>query len=240
MRNISFALTTEQVRSRTKTVTRRLGWRALKPGTLLQPVVKAQGLKKGEHVEKIGGPIRVLSVDREPLTELMDDEPYGCAEVVAEGFPDFSPEEFISMFARSHGCSGAAFVTRIAFEYVEEERKPMPEIKSREGWIWFGYAGHLAVGKHCAYHLSTLVAGGTYLVSTAGHYLPKGRDTMDTIGSGPGDYFETMVFKADGIEPGGDARILDWSAVETVRYEKSLEAEHGHYAACERWHARVS
>jgi hypothetical protein len=58
-RNISFALTTDQVRSRTKTVTRRLGWKDLKPGTLLQPVVKAQGIPKGGKVEKIGGLIRV-------------------------------------------------------------------------------------------------------------------------------------------------------------------------------------
>jgi len=42
-RMISMFLTQQQVKARTKTVTRRLGWRWLKPGTLLQPVVKAQG-----------------------------------------------------------------------------------------------------------------------------------------------------------------------------------------------------
>ena len=53
MRNISFSMTTEAVRRREKTVTRRLGWWNLKPGTVLQAVEKAQGLKKGEHVKPI-------------------------------------------------------------------------------------------------------------------------------------------------------------------------------------------
>ena len=46
MRNISFSMTTEQVRRREKTVTRRLGWSDLKPGTILQAVEKAQGLDR--------------------------------------------------------------------------------------------------------------------------------------------------------------------------------------------------
>jgi hypothetical protein len=67
VRLISFSLTTDQIRNRTKTVTRRLGWARLKPGTLLQPIVKGQGIPKGGKVETIGGPIRVVRVDREPL-----------------------------------------------------------------------------------------------------------------------------------------------------------------------------
>jgi hypothetical protein len=51
MRLISFALTTGQIRNRTTTVTRRLWWKNLKPGTLLQPVEKAPGLKKGADGE---------------------------------------------------------------------------------------------------------------------------------------------------------------------------------------------
>ena len=48
---MSFALTTEQVRNRTKTVTRRLGWATAKAGDIVQPIVKGQGLKKGERVD---------------------------------------------------------------------------------------------------------------------------------------------------------------------------------------------
>ena len=38
MRRMSFALTTDQILSQTKTVTRRFGWEKLKPGDVLQPV----------------------------------------------------------------------------------------------------------------------------------------------------------------------------------------------------------
>jgi hypothetical protein len=114
---MSFALTTEQVRARTKTVTRRLGWMFLKRGTLLQPVVKCQGLKKGECVEKIGGPIRVVDVTRERLIDGLSQK-----DVAREGFPTWSPSEFADMFCEHNGCAPDAVVTRIQFEYVEEER----------------------------------------------------------------------------------------------------------------------
>jgi hypothetical protein len=84
MRMISFALTTAQVRDRSKTVTRRPGWKTLKPGTSLQPVVKAHGLKKGEHVEKIGGPIRVVAVDRVVLEDI------ALQDMHREGFPELT------------------------------------------------------------------------------------------------------------------------------------------------------
>lgn len=124
MRHISFALTTAQIRTRTKTVTRRLGWKFLKPGTLLQPVVKSQGIPKGGHVEKIDGPIRVISVRRESLAMLVDDYRsvfnYGRGEVDREGFKGTPVEEFVDMFCATHRCERDAEVTRIEFEYVKE------------------------------------------------------------------------------------------------------------------------
>jgi hypothetical protein len=112
MRNISFALTTAQIRNRTKTVTRRLGWKGLKPGTLLQPVEKAQGLKKGEHVTKLGPPIRVVAVDRVVLADIAPQD------VHREGFPALTVSEFIKFFKRTHGCRRTSTVTRIQFEYL--------------------------------------------------------------------------------------------------------------------------
>lgn len=50
MKNISFMLTTEQVRTRIKTVTRRMGWRNSKPGDVLCGVEKGMGLKAGEKI----------------------------------------------------------------------------------------------------------------------------------------------------------------------------------------------
>jgi len=122
MRLMSFALTTDQILSRTKTVTRRLGWLFLEPGHLVQPVVKARGLRKGERPVKLGGPIRIVSVRREPLSALLADRDYGLAEVRLEGFADrpplHEPEAWVAFFARTHRCGIDDVVTRIEFEYV--------------------------------------------------------------------------------------------------------------------------
>lgn len=113
---MSFALTTPQMLARTKTVTRRLGWRDLQPGTLLQAVEKSQGLKKGEKVRKLGV-IRVVSVTREPLSCMDEGRPLECAR---EGFPDMRPAAFCRMFCAHNGGDLTQDVTRIEFEHVPE------------------------------------------------------------------------------------------------------------------------
>ena len=118
-RNISFALTTEQFKNRTKTVTRRLGWQDLKPGQLLNACVKCMGLKRGEKPEKLGL-IEVVSVRFERLDKMIDDPDYGRHECVNEGFPQMSPIDFVVMFCDHHkGCSFYSVVTRIEFKYVD-------------------------------------------------------------------------------------------------------------------------
>lgn len=118
---MSFALTTEQVRRRKKTVTRRLGWRDAKPGTVVQPIVKGQGLKKGETVERIDGPIRFVDVRLERLDRMVDEPEYGRAECIREGFPDLTPAEFVVMFCQHNRCAPFDRVTRIEFEYLESQ-----------------------------------------------------------------------------------------------------------------------
>ena len=116
MRNISFALTTQQFLDGTKTVTRRLGWQNLRPGDRLMACEKCMGLKKGEQVTKLGE-IRVLGVDREPLKRIVD---YGQIECEREGFPGLSPQQFMAMFANRMKCTGDTWVTRIRFERVKD------------------------------------------------------------------------------------------------------------------------
>lgn len=118
MRNMSFALTTEQVRDRTKTVTRRLGWKFAKAGDVVQPVLKAQGLKKGESVTKIGGPIRFVRVDRVILGDITPQDVY------REGFPQMTAREFVTMFKKHNGGLKDQAVTRIEFEYVGASSAP--------------------------------------------------------------------------------------------------------------------
>lgn len=110
-RNMSFMLTKKQVKNRTKTVTRRLGWWFLKPGDILNAVEKCQGLKKGEKIKKICQ-IRVVRSDATPLFLITLDE---CRK---EGFPKMLPNEFVDMFAREMRCEKTREVNRIEFEYV--------------------------------------------------------------------------------------------------------------------------
>jgi hypothetical protein len=120
MRNISFALTTEQVRRREKTVTRRVGWKFLKAGDLLQPIEKGQGIPKGGHVTKIGGPIRVVKASSEWMSGFRS-RADAAAECAREGFPEMTPAEFYAFFRGSHDDPGAddLLVTRIEFLYVD-------------------------------------------------------------------------------------------------------------------------
>lgn len=121
-RNISFALTTEQFRNRTKTVTRRLGWKFLKPGDVLCGCVKCMGLKPGERIERLGF-IRVVSVRRERLSKMTSFLSYGFQETTREGYPDGShkhfPSVFVDMFCSAMGCEPTDEVTRIEFEYLD-------------------------------------------------------------------------------------------------------------------------
>lgn len=118
MRNISCALTTPQILAKAKDVTRRMGWLHLKPGDLLQPVKKCMGLKPGEKVEKLGPPVRVVSVRREPLYWVDSHLAYGQNECRREGFPEMTGAEFVAMFCATHkGCTPGTEITRIEFEY---------------------------------------------------------------------------------------------------------------------------
>lgn len=123
-RNMSFALTTEQFRARTKTVTRRAGWLHAKAGDIVCGVLKSQGLKPGEKIERLGS-IRLTDVRREALCRLTEDHDYGFAETEREGFPNGHtlhwPSEFVDFFCRSHkGCTPASIITRIEYEYVDQ------------------------------------------------------------------------------------------------------------------------
>ena len=110
---MSFALTTEQVRNQTKTVTRRQGWENLKPGDIVNACVKCMGLKKGEKVEKICQ-IRVIDVSREPILWITS------GDVVKEGFPEWEGDcmKFVQMYCTANKVGAMEYCTRIEFEYI--------------------------------------------------------------------------------------------------------------------------
>lgn len=115
-RNMSFFLTQEQVRNRTKTVTRRKGWKHLKPGDLFWAVVKSQGLKPGEKVERIAL-LRCLRNDPTILDSIGKPGTYRH-DVAKEGFPGMTAAEFVQMFCEHMGGDALQIVQRILFEYV--------------------------------------------------------------------------------------------------------------------------
>lgn len=121
MRQMSFALTTEQIRNRTKLVTRRMGWKNLQLGEQVQAIKQGQGLKKGETVEKLCV-IEVKHVRREPLRRMLDEPEYGAREVEREGFaghPEWgTPAGFVAGFCQHNGCRPETVITRIVFDYV--------------------------------------------------------------------------------------------------------------------------
>jgi hypothetical protein len=114
-RNMSFALTKEQVRNRTKTVTRRFGWWFLKRHDQVNAVEKSMGLKKGEQIIQLAE-IRILSTRGEPLSAIT---PEDC---IKEGFPELTPNEFVEMILKHYNIRYRdARCNRIEFEYIEDE-----------------------------------------------------------------------------------------------------------------------
>lgn len=123
-RLMSVALTTQAVVERRKTVTRRLGWKFLKPGDRLTLCRKVQGRKAGEPIDRLAE-VEVVSVQRERLAEITYDD------MVREGVPLV----FLSPFLDGTGSTLAAwvawfghhmklepydYVTRIEWRYLDE------------------------------------------------------------------------------------------------------------------------
>lgn len=117
---MSVSLTEDAVRERRKTVTRRLGWRNLKPGTRLTLCRKVMGRRKGEPLVRICD-VQVVSVRREQLDDVT------AAEVLAEGFGDLDPIQFITFFCKHMACDPWTPVTRIEWRYLDNPAAGLAE-----------------------------------------------------------------------------------------------------------------
>lgn len=110
-RNMSFALTIPQIVAETKTVTRRDGWRKLQPGELLWAVDKAMGFRAGEHPTRL----KLLHVRSTRLERL---DAIAPEDVVKEGFPYWTPEQFVDFYCTTNGVTPESLVNRIEFRYM--------------------------------------------------------------------------------------------------------------------------
>lgn len=117
MRNISFSLTEAQFLDLTKDVTRRLGWKFLKPGDPLMGCRKCMGLKPGEKIVRLGE-IEVVSVRLEPLNRMSANAAYGHAEAIREGFPEMTGGQFVEMFCEHMQATPDTVITRIEFLHI--------------------------------------------------------------------------------------------------------------------------
>ena len=89
-----------------------MGWWFLRPGNIVNAVEKCMGLKKGEKVERICQ-IGILNTRPVILSEISK------ADLILEGFPDLTTDEFIEMFCKSHKkCVPVTAVNRIEFRYI--------------------------------------------------------------------------------------------------------------------------
>lgn len=117
--NMSFMLTIEPCRRFEKTVTRRddRTWKRLKPFDVLQQVEKSQGLKKGENIKTIHK-IMVVDIRREQLGKMIAFPDYGRVECALEGFPNLTPDDFVSMYCKHNKVTPSDIVKRIEFRYL--------------------------------------------------------------------------------------------------------------------------
>jgi hypothetical protein len=114
-RLMSVAYTEQAVRDRTKTVTRREGWRFLKAGDRLTLCQKVQGRKKGAPLVRLAE-VQVVRVNRERLYTIT------ASEVAHEGFPGMDPVEFVRrFFVDAQGMRPRDPVTRIEWRYLDNE-----------------------------------------------------------------------------------------------------------------------
>jgi hypothetical protein len=110
---MSVAFTEQAVRLRSKTVTRRKGWRFLRPGDRLTLCRKVMGRKQGEPLIRIAE-VEVVNVSTERLRQITSED------VALEGFPGMSREEFMRrFFVVAQGMSIDDFVTRIEWRYLD-------------------------------------------------------------------------------------------------------------------------
>ncbi len=114
---MSVALTEDAVRARSKTVTRRLGWATLKPGTQLTLCRKVMGRKRADGtVEPLVrvAEVEVVSVRREPLDAIQ------AGDTAREGFPDWTGGQFVDFFCKAMKCTPGTWVTRIEWRYLDQ------------------------------------------------------------------------------------------------------------------------
>jgi hypothetical protein len=113
-----FSRTASQILDRSQTVTRRVGWRFLEPGDLVQAIEARPGSDGARAVRPLAV-LRIRDVRVERLSRLISDPAYAEDELPREGFPCWSRDEFVTTFCRTHRLKTVDVdITRLEFEHV--------------------------------------------------------------------------------------------------------------------------
>ena len=115
MRNMSFSETTDAFRENRKDVTRRLGWKNLKPGEHFMAIEKGQGLKKGEKVVRLGECVCIMNTPEQVQDIICWPIRFGRKETEREGFPELDACQFAEMFLKMNNCTLDTPINRIEF-----------------------------------------------------------------------------------------------------------------------------
>jgi hypothetical protein len=128
-RLMSVSHTADAVVERRKTVTRRLGWRFLKPGDRLTLCRKVMGRKPGEPLERLAE-VEVVSVRREPIMQMTD------ADVPLEGvamFDEHGHRRFLEWYDDGQPTA-SAWVTWWLWQFAPRGFNPYMDDVTRIEW----------------------------------------------------------------------------------------------------------
>lgn len=128
--------------------------------------------------------------------------------------------------------------------------------REKNDWVWMPHPGHFICASHCRFVLNTAVAGGKYIVSTVGEYVPDStvrkilfpttlrgdeeeREFLRQKGYqeiGWDRKYETMVFKAKPSKQRCCPFVMEEADEQDMRgYNDPGEAYEGHLEMCEKW-----
>jgi hypothetical protein len=137
---MSVSLTERAVVERRKTVTRRLGWRMLKPGDRLTLCRKVMGRRNGEPLVRLAE-VEVVGVRREPLWNItaedveregVHDGPFDDRFDEVDGTGKPTPEGWAQWFCEEMNVRPDTEVTRIEWRYLETTECPAPPTEAGE------------------------------------------------------------------------------------------------------------
>jgi hypothetical protein len=126
MKVISMSMATNAFIDGTKSVTRRAGWKRARVGQRLRVVEQGQGLRKGERMKTLGY-IELTNVRSERLSCLTDNTEYGTQELILEGFPNLTPEQFIGILCEHSHIGPNTVVKRLEFKRIEVDDSKAPQ-----------------------------------------------------------------------------------------------------------------